>query len=193
MKDLNLYLPYNGDDRFYKAVAAQARIIKSRNKHDIPIESIIEAIIKEEFEKASLALELEELIDFNDEIVEIEYLGEQEMLDITVSRDNLFCANGIVTRNSMGVPQTADYMVSLTRTDELDEMNQVMCKQIKSRYGDKSELLRFVLGVNQARQQYYDVENPALSKLKATESRRVEADASSTPKGGTAARFANLL
>lgn len=95
--------------------------------------------------------------------------------------------------DSVGVPQTADYMVSLTRTDELDEMNQVMCKQIKSRYGDKSELLRFVLGVNQARQQYYDVENPALSKLKATESRRVEADASSTPKGGTAARFANLL
>ena len=72
-------------------------------------------------------------------------------------------------------------------------MNQVMCKQIKSRYGDKSELLRFVVGVNQARQQYYDVENPALSKLKATESRRVEADASDVPRGGTAARFANLL
>lgn len=95
--------------------------------------------------------------------------------------------------DSHGVPATADFMVALTRTDELDEMNQVMCKQIKSRYGDKSELLRFVLGVNQARQQYYDVENPALSKLKATESRRVEADASSIPTGGTAARFANLL
>lgn len=95
--------------------------------------------------------------------------------------------------DSMGVPATADYMVSLTRTDELDEMNQVMCKQIKSRYGDKSELLRFVVGVNQARQQYYDVENPALSKLKATESRRVEADASDVPRGSTAARFANLL
>ena len=72
-------------------------------------------------------------------------------------------------------------------------MNQVMCKQIKSRYGDKSELLRFVLGVNQARQQYYDVENPALSKLKNAETKRIEADAGSFKTGGTAARFANLL
>lgn len=158
MKKLDLYLPYNGDDRFWTAVVTQARSILARNKYDISIEDIIEAIVKDEYEKAELARDMEAAILFNDEIESIEYLDEREMMDITVSRDNLFIANGIVTKNSFGIPATADFMISLMRTEELDEQNQVLMKQIKSRYGNKSDKQRFLLGVNQAKQTYFDVE-----------------------------------
>ena len=159
MRDINLYLPFNGDDRFWQAVVSQVQSIKRRNKYDIDVENLIDAIVKEEFEKADLAMEMEATIDFNDEIVEIEYLGEQEMMDITVSRDNLFMANSILTKNSFGVPATADFLLALMRTEEHDELNQVLCKQIKSRYANKSDKLRFVLGVDQQKQRYYDVED----------------------------------
>lgn len=60
--------------------------------------------------------------------------------------------------DAFSIPATADFMLSLMRTEELDKMNQVLLKQIKSRYGNKTDKLRFVLGVDQAKQQYYDVE-----------------------------------
>lgn len=164
MRDINLYLPFNGDDRFWTAVVHQAQSIKRRNKYDIDVEDLIDAIVKEEFEKAELAMEMEQSIVFDDEIVEIEYLGEQEMMDITVSRDNLFMANGILTKNSFGVPATADFMMALMRTEEHDELNQVLCKQIKSRYANKSDKLRFVLGVDQQKQRYYDVEDNGITR-----------------------------
>ena len=86
------------------------------------------------------------------------------MMDITVSRDNLFIANNILTKNSFGVPATADFMLALMRTEEHDEMNQVFCKQIKSRYANKSDKLRFVLGVDQQKQRYYDVEDNGITR-----------------------------
>ena len=82
---------------------------------------------------------------------------------ITVSRDNLFIANNILTKNSFGVPATADFMLALIRTEEHDEMNQVLCKQIKSRYANKSDTLRFVLGVDQQKHRYYDVEDNGIT------------------------------
>ena len=164
MRDINLYLPFNGDDRFWQAVVAQAQSIKRRNKYDIDVEDLIDAIVKEEFEKAETAMQLEESLSFADEIVEIEYIGEMEMVDITVSRDNLFFANNILTKNSFGVPATADFMLALMRTEEHDEMNQVVCKQIKSRYANKSDKLRFVLGVDQQKQRYYDVEDNGITR-----------------------------
>ena len=159
MRDINLYLPFNGDDRFWNAVVHQAQSIKSRNKYNIDVECLIDAIVKEEFEKAETAMQLEDSLLFDDEIVEIEYIGEMEMMDITVSRDNLFFANDILTKNSFGVPATADYMLAVMRTEEHDDLNQVLCKQIKSRYANKGDKLRFVLGVDQQKQRYYDVED----------------------------------
>ena len=44
---------------------------------------------------------------------------------------------------SFGLPATADLFLALIRTDELDEMNQIMVKQLKNRYSDmtaKSEV-----------------------------------------------------
>jgi len=65
------------------------------------------------------------------------------------------------TSESFGVPATADLMFAMIRTEELDELNQVMVKQLKNRYGDPSKNRRFVLGIDTDRMKFYDVEESA--------------------------------
>jgi intein/homing endonuclease len=47
-----------------------------------------------------------------DEVVSIEYVGEQETFDLSVDGDNLFVANGILTHNSMLMPNLAYFAVN---------------------------------------------------------------------------------
>mgnify|MGYP000624874167 FL=1 len=42
------------------------------------------------------------------------------------------------TSESFGLPATADFMAALIVTEELDELGQIMIKQLKNRYGDPS-------------------------------------------------------
>lgn len=115
-----------------------------------------------------------------DEIVSIEEYGEIETVDITVSGDNLFFANGILTHNSgynnsdvsltdtsesFGLPATADFMFAAVRTEDLDELGQIMCIQLKSRYGDVGYLKKFVIGVDIKKFLLFDVENSAQEDL----------------------------
>jgi len=65
------------------------------------------------------------------------------------------------TSESFGVPATVDLMFALIRSEELDQLNQVMIKQLASRYGDPTVYKRFVLGINRAKMQLYDVEDSA--------------------------------
>jgi KaiC/GvpD/RAD55 family RecA-like ATPase len=58
---------------------------------------------------------------------------------------------------SMGIPATADFMISVTRTEELDNLGQVLFKQLKNRYGNKTNKLRFVVGIDFDKQTLYDV------------------------------------
>jgi replicative DNA helicase len=58
---------------------------------------------------------------------------------------------------SMGIPATADFMLSVTRTEELDGLGQVLLKQLKNRYGNKTNKLRFVVGIDLDKQTLYDV------------------------------------
>lgn len=65
------------------------------------------------------------------------------------------------TSESFGLPATADLMFALIRTEELDELNQVMVKQLKNRYNDPSYYKRFVLGIDRAKMKLYDLEPSA--------------------------------
>ena len=65
------------------------------------------------------------------------------------------------TSESFGLPATADLMFALIRTEELDELNQVMIKQLKNRYNDPSYYKRFVLGIDRPKMKLYDVEESA--------------------------------
>jgi replicative DNA helicase len=65
------------------------------------------------------------------------------------------------TSESFGLPATADFLVALISTEELEELGQIMVKQLKNRYGDKSINKRFVIGIDRAKMRLYDVEQSA--------------------------------
>tara|TARA_Y100000593_G_scaffold23455_1_gene46486 strand:+ start:709 stop:2049 length:1341 start_codon:yes stop_codon:yes gene_type:complete len=69
------------------------------------------------------------------------------------------------TSESFGLPATADFMFALTSTEELDELNQIMVKQLKNRYNDPTNLRRFVIGIDRAKMRLYDVEDSAQDEL----------------------------
>lgn len=61
------------------------------------------------------------------------------------------------TAESMGLPATADFILLGTRTEELDAIGQIMMKQLKNRYGNKTNNRRFSLGISLERQRLYSV------------------------------------
>jgi len=65
------------------------------------------------------------------------------------------------TSESFGLPATADFMFALISTEELQELNQIMVKQLKNRYNDPTFYKRFVVGVDRAKMRLYDVEQEA--------------------------------
>jgi len=65
------------------------------------------------------------------------------------------------TSESFGLPATADFMVSMIRTDDLDALNQVQFKQLKNRYGNQNLYKRFVVGFDMDKMRLYDVEQNA--------------------------------
>ena len=62
------------------------------------------------------------------------------------------------TSESFGLPATADFMFALISTEELEQQNQIMVKQLKNRYNDLTSYRRFVVGVDRAKMKLYDVE-----------------------------------
>ena len=65
------------------------------------------------------------------------------------------------TSESFGLPATADLMFALIRSEDLDQLDQVMIKQLKNRYADPTMYKRFVLGIDRAKMKLYDVEDSA--------------------------------
>jgi len=87
-------------------------------------------------------------IDFNDEIIDIEEVGEIEMYDIQVDKNHLYFANEVLTHNSsydnlesgldsiadsLGVIQTADNVIALLSNEQLRGENQSLVKFLKNR------------------------------------------------------------
>ena len=62
------------------------------------------------------------------------------------------------TSESFGLPATADFMFALISTDELEEHNQVMVKQLKNRYNDTAVNRKFVLSIERAKMKLVDVQ-----------------------------------
>ena len=65
------------------------------------------------------------------------------------------------TSESFGLPATADFMFAVIRTEELDELNQVLVKQLKNRYSDVGANRRFVIGIDRSKMRLYDCEQSA--------------------------------
>lgn len=65
------------------------------------------------------------------------------------------------TSESFGTVATVDMIVAMIKTEELDQLGQVMFKQIKNRDNDVSKYKRFVVGVDRNKMRLYDVEQNA--------------------------------
>ena len=109
-------------------------------------------------------------------IVSIEEVGEVDMIDIEVTGNRLFYANDILTHNSgygnsdveltdtaesFGLPATADLVFALVSTEDMEQLNQLMVKQLKNRYNDPTIHKRFVVGIDRAKMRLYNVEESA--------------------------------
>ena len=69
------------------------------------------------------------------------------------------------TSESFGLPATADFMFAIISSEELDDKNRIMVKQLKNRYNDPTVNRKFILGVDRSKMRLYDVEQSAQSDL----------------------------
>lgn len=69
------------------------------------------------------------------------------------------------TSESFGLPATVDLMFALISTDELEDLNQIMVKQLKNRYNDLNYYKRFVIGVDRPRMKLFNVEASAQNNI----------------------------
>jgi len=111
------------------------------------------------------------------QILKIEELDERELIDIEVSGNHLFYANAILTHNSssdveltdtsesFGLPATADLMFAIISSEELENLGQIMIKQLKNRYNDPTIFKRFVIGIDRAKMRLYDVDQSAQKEI----------------------------
>lgn len=132
---------------------------------DVSEDELTETLYKLEREKEEKNQVSDSLLDYNDEIVSIEDIGAKETIDISVSGDNLFYCNDILTKNSFGLPATADFMAALITSEDLESMGQLMVKQLKNRWGDISNPKRFVVGIDRSKMRLYDAEASAQENL----------------------------
>jgi len=137
--------------------AAEELILRGYPVGNVDSHTLTETLYKLEIEKIEKGVLSDKQLDYNDEIVEIEEMGELETADISVSGDNLFYCNGILTKNSFGLPATADFMVALVSTEELEAQGKIAVSQLKNRYGDLNYHKRFTVGIDRNKMRMFDV------------------------------------
>ena len=69
------------------------------------------------------------------------------------------------TSESFGLPATADFMFALISNDELEQMGQIMVKQLKNRYNDPTTHRKFVIGIDRAKMRLFDVEQSSQNDI----------------------------
>jgi len=150
-------------DDLYQRCLHQAELLinKGYPVGDVSVSELADTMYKLEVEKNEKNARSDANIDYDDEIVEIEELEEIDTVDISVSGDNLFYCNNILTKNSFGLPATADLMIAIISNDQLAELGQYMVKQLKNRYNDVNMNKKFVIGVDKSKMRLYNLESSA--------------------------------
>jgi len=65
------------------------------------------------------------------------------------------------TSESFALPATVDFMVALISNDEMEQLGQIMVKQLKNRYNDPTQYKRFMIGVDRSKMRLFNVEQSA--------------------------------
>ena len=85
------------------------------------------------------------------------------------------------TSESFGLPATADFMIALSTSEELEQMGQILVKQLKNRYNDINSLKRFVLGIDRSKMRLFDLDQSAQDELINTGVKSKKVDDDDTP------------
>ena len=115
------------------------------------------------------------LSDTEDEIVSIDYIGEQETLDINVSGNHLFYANGILTHNSAVDELEFDHshisggISKINTADNVFGIFTSRAMREKGRYQLQMMKTRNSAGVGKKIELKYDVETMRISDLETDE------------------------
>jgi replicative DNA helicase len=80
------------------------------------------------------------------------------------------------TSESMGLAHTVDVMMAMISTEELEEVNQIMFKQLKNRNNDVNKPKRFIVGIDRSKMKLYNIDPSEL------ESAQEEEEEEETPK-----------
>ena len=92
------------------------------------------------------------------------------------------------TSESFGLPATADFMFAIISTEQMEELNQIMIKQLKNRYSDPTSNRKFVIGIDRSKMKLYDVEQFAQNELVDTG----QADEPAFDKATAGGKYKNL-
>lgn len=65
------------------------------------------------------------------------------------------------TSESFGLPATADFMFALISSEELEQLGQIMVKQLKNRWGSIDHYKRFMVGIDRSKMKLFDAEDSA--------------------------------
>ncbi len=69
------------------------------------------------------------------------------------------------TSESFGLPATADLMFAIISTEQMEEVGQIMVKQLKNRYNDPTINRKFVVGIDRSKMRLFDVDQSAQDEL----------------------------
>ena len=69
------------------------------------------------------------------------------------------------TSESFGLPATADLMFAIISTEQMEELVQILVKQLKNRYNDPTVNRKFVVGIDRAKMRLFDVNQAAQDEL----------------------------
>jgi len=83
------------------------------------------------------------------------------------------------TSESFGLPATADFMFAIISNDKLEEVNQILVKQLKNRYGDPTVNKKFLVGIDRAKMKLIDLGDESQSDL--VDTGKVEKKEDDTP------------
>ena len=69
------------------------------------------------------------------------------------------------TSESFGLPATADLMFAIISTEQMEEVGQILVKQLKNRYNDPTLNRKFVIGIDRSKMRLFDVSQAAQDEL----------------------------
>jgi replicative DNA helicase len=93
------------------------------------------------------------------------------------------------TSESMGITHTADCILGLITSEDLDDRGQLMIKQLKNRWGDLAHYRRFLVGIDRAKMKIYNLEESAQTNMMDGGNKQPKDDGPAFDKGAFGSRM----